>query len=1753
MMESILDAAEPIAVVSMAARVPGADSVEQFWDNLRGEVESITRFQGRDLLMDDHDPEHVLHPRFVGAEGLLDDPAMFDASFFGYPPHEADIMDPQHRLCLELAWQAFDAVGVDPATTGAPTGVFLATGLSTYLVRNLLTGDPHVRRARQRRDGLHLLMHNDKDFAATTVSYKLGLTGPSFAVGSACSSSLVAVHLAVRSLQGHECDLALAGGVAVQTPHGQGHVWTEDGVYSPDGRCAAFDASAAGTVGGNGGAVVLLKRRSDALRDSDHIHALILGTAVNNDGAAKVGFTAPAAAGQTEVVIEAQAVAGAPPESIGYVEAHGTGTRLGDPIEVAALTEAFRAGTSRRGYCHLGSVKSNIGHLDAAAGIVGLVKAALAVRDAVIPASLHLRHPNPVIDWANSPFRVCDRTVAWPAGPGPRRAGVSSFGIGGTNAHVVLEQPPPPPIRSRALRHEQVLVLSATSPQALRRTARDIAGHLRADPAVDLADVAATLALRRPLPYRHAVTGLDPQDVARQLDRIAVPDTPVSDDPAVVIALGDQPWTVTVARGAEPVLDLHLAECTRLLAEAGADPSTHRPSAAFAVGYALGRTLTGWGVPVGAVLGRDVGVLVTATLTGRLALVDAVRAVAGDGPSAGSADRADEIGRHAEAGPVVVVAAGVTRTAPPQHPAFQTPHRLVPVLPTGSRPTLTPLLAELWTAGCAVDWAAVHRPQRHRRVALPGHRLHRRRHWIDPMPQPAPVDALADLGPQLRAALAAEPGELRGVDDHRGLRAALDGFCAELILWYFTRAGVDVRAGRAYEVADLTDRLGVRAPYLPFVDVQLAALARDGRVDRTGTLVTFRTGPDLSGVDRAHIDASAARLTHTYPGFAGLVELLVHCAEHYPRALSEAGEGLRTLYPDGRADLFTRTLTERTVEHRAVGRLTRLVGQALRRLTDGSGRPLRILEVGAGTGALTREVTATLGADRAVYHATDISRSFVSRLAAQARRRRLDWVRAGVLDISRNPADQGLAGRRYDVVCGLDVLHATPDIRASLTQLRSLLAPGGLLMFVETTATDRWLPMIWGLSEAWWSAVDGRRGGPLLDAARWATLLDGMAFAATDVVIPSTGPTDGALLLAQEPGSPAAPPAATAERWPAKRPDLTGWTYQPGWRHVPPPIAGPPVDGDSCLLLSDGGPLADEITRRLTDHQVAVVAVASVDRPGHRTIDPADPQPYRLLVDELAATGRPVGLVVHLWAQQEAEARGSAAGPDTVDRSQTYGLHSLLNVARALGGQRQPVRLVTVTSGAQDVLGDDLTHPESATVLAAVKVIPREFPAVSCTAVDLPAAAGRQPTAAADQVVAELLGADRSTVVAYRGRRRFAAHHAARPLTPPGSRPCVVRPRPGGVYLICGGLGGIGLAIAGWLGRAGGRLALTTRRRLPAEPDWENHRGAPAGDPVGDAVRRLLSLRDQGITVAVHHADLTDLAAMRTAVAETERRFGPLTGVVHAAGVPDTAGMILRRGRADTDAAMGAKTRGVLVLDTVLGDRRLDFLVLCSSIGTVLHKLKFGEVGYVAGNEFLDAYAAYRSARHPGITVSVAWTDWSEDGMWATAQRRRGPAASKPLLPGGPGADGDLLGAISRAEGTEILDRVLTHGVAPRIVVSSQDLDELLRRHQAYPDQPAPAERAGPVPAAMTGQARGPVAGVPQRVAALFSSLLGVPEVAGSDDFFDLGGDSLLALRLLAMLRDEYGVELTMAEAFDHLTPAAIAAMVQRAVAGVVG
>ena len=476
----------PIAIIAMAARLPGAADLDTFWRNLRDGVETIELADVDALIADGLDPRLARDPRFVPAHSSVAGVELFDADFFGYTPREAELMDPQHRLFLECAVEALERAGCDPQRDPGPIGVFAGAGMTNYLF-NLIQRPDLVRAS----GGWQAVIRADKDYLPLRVSYKLNLRGPSIDVQTACSTSLVAVHQACNSLLRFDCDLALAGGVTLRYPRHPGYLHEEGGILSPDGHCRAFDAQAGGTVFGEGAGVVVLKRLDDALRDGDPIRAVIRGTAVNNDGSDKVGFTAPSVGAQAALVADAHAHTGVEASSIGYMEAHGTATTLGDPIEVAALNEAFRG--TPRGSCALASVKSNIGHLDRAAGVAGLMKAVLALEHGEIPPSLHYQRANPEIDFEAGPFYVPTALTPWARVDGqPRRAGVSSFGMGGTNAHAVLEEAPAR-AASGPSRRWQVLPVSAKSAAALEAACGNLAAHLEAHPQEVLADVAYTL------------------------------------------------------------------------------------------------------------------------------------------------------------------------------------------------------------------------------------------------------------------------------------------------------------------------------------------------------------------------------------------------------------------------------------------------------------------------------------------------------------------------------------------------------------------------------------------------------------------------------------------------------------------------------------------------------------------------------------------------------------------------------------------------------------------------------------------------------------------------------------------------------------------------------------------------------------------------------------------------------------------------------------------------------------------------------------------------------------------------------------------------------------------------------------------------------------------------------------------------------------------------------------------------------------
>jgi acyl transferase domain-containing protein len=641
-----------IAVIGRAGRFPGAHDVETFWRNLRDGVESIVRYTDDELRAAGVPEALLADPAYVKAGAPLPDMEWFDAALFGISPREAALMDPQHRHFLEVAWEALEDAGIDPRRARGAIGVYGGSGHNAYMPYNLLPNRELMASA-----GFFLVRHtsNDKDFLTTRVSFTLDLKGPSLNVQTACSTSLVATHLACQGLLAGECDVALAGGCTIELPHRQGYLYQEGEILSPDGHCRAFDAASAGTVFGSAAGCVVLKRMSDALRDGDTIHAVIRASAINNDGAGKAGYLAPSVDGQAQAVAVALALGDVDPATVSYVETHGTGTRLGDPIEVQALTQAFGQGTERAGPCRIGSVKSNIGHTDAAAGVASLIKVVEALRHRELPPTLHVTEPNPACGFDDSPFQPNTSLMAWEA-PWPRRAGVTSLGVGGTNAHLIVEEAPVP-VPGDAGREAELLVVSGHTPKVLEENAGRLAAWLRAHPDAPLADVAWTLATGRRLrAYRRFVVASTPAEGA---DRLVGRDGPwsrtekdVHEERSVAFMFGGV-GTQYAGMGrdlhrAEPVyresLDRTLGLASSLAGvdllallfpapgkeeEAGRElqrPSRQFPTI-FATQLACATLWRSWGIVPTAMIGHSLGEYCAAHLSGVLSLEEALRVV----------------------------------------------------------------------------------------------------------------------------------------------------------------------------------------------------------------------------------------------------------------------------------------------------------------------------------------------------------------------------------------------------------------------------------------------------------------------------------------------------------------------------------------------------------------------------------------------------------------------------------------------------------------------------------------------------------------------------------------------------------------------------------------------------------------------------------------------------------------------------------------------------------------------------------------------------------------------------------------------------------------------------------------------------------------------------------------------------------------------------------------------------------------------
>ena len=1509
-----------IAIIGMTGRFPGARNVEEFWRNLRSGVESITFFHENELAELGVDARSLQDPRYVKAHGVLaEDPGLFDAAFFGYSPREAEIIDPQQRIFLECAWEAIESAGYDPGNYQGSIGVYAGADINTYLVN--LRSSPNVMTL---MDGFQLATANEKDHLTTRVSYKLNLRGPSVSVNTACSTSLVAVHLACQSLLNGECDMALAGGVSIKIPQKRGY--QAGGIFSPDGHCRAFDARAQGTLGGSGVGVVVLKRLTDAVSDRDHIHAVIKGSAINNDGSLKVGYTAPSMDGQAEVIAEALAMARIDPQTVTYVEAHGTGTPLGDPIEIAALTKAFGAATRAKGFCAIGSVKTIIGHLDTAAGVAGLIKTILALEHRLLPPSLHFEKPNPEIDFSNSPFFVNTELSEWNGNGAPLRAGVSSFGIGGTNAHVVLEEAPTIELSSVS-RPWQLLLVSAKTCAALETATTNLADYLKCNPELNMADAAYTLQIgRRAFNHRRMVICRDLPDALNALETL---------DSKRVFTSGEEPKDRTIAflfpgQGSQfvnmafglyqtesvfrdyvdtccAILKPHLGLDLRELLYPGdgygqsdvgrLNQTGLTQPALFVVEYALSRLLMDRGIKPKAMIGHSIGEYVAACLAGVFSLEDGLALVSVRGRLMAQQPAGSMIAvplSEQEIEPLVGEGLSIA--------AINRPGLCVVSGPTGAVEQFETRLGE---------------------KGLKGRRLNTSHAFHSPMMEPV-MDLLTK--------------QVKKIDLH--------------------------------------------PPQMPYLS------------NVTGNWITAQEATDP--IYWANHLRQPVRFSQ------GLQELL----KHPERILLEVGPG--------------QTLSSLAKQHAAKS-AAQLALSTMRRSSDQQS-----------------DVACLLTA--------------VGRL----------WLSGVTVNWSEFYARE----RRQRVS-----LPTYPFERARFWVEREQVSHGG--------------------------------------NARLAT--------------------------------------------PSKKPDIADWFYFPSWKHAVVPQI--PLGSNSAkqkktwiVFLDDCG-LGTQISTKLRQigHEVITVCTGQDFRnfdQAHFTVNPQEPKDYITLLNALRNSNKIPFKILHFWNVTTDESKSPTI--ESFEKNQDIGFYSLVFLAQAFGESNftAPLEIQVVSNNLHNVTGTEAIAPLKATLLGACKVIPLEFTNISCRAIDivLPTLETKDGKRTLDFLMAEFTTASTDLLVAYRGTHRWVPF--VEPIRLDETTESPSRLKTEGVYLITGGLGGVGLALAEYLAReVHAKLILLGRSTFPAKNEWGYWLAMHADDDeITAKILRLRYFESLGAEVVACNADVTNMNQMRDVIANVMNRFGRIDGVVHCAGIADYGGVILRRSKDTTEEILAAKVRGTLILSTLLKDIHPDFLILCSSLSSTLYHSTFGQVGYCAANEFLNAFASYNSIDGATFTVAINWCGWNEGGMAVEAKKRRDQVrgvSEKGLV---------LENALSNGEGADVFSRILQSNI-PQVLVSTKDLNTSIDQDRSCLDL-----RSINVISLNSKYRRPdlktdyltPRNNTEKTLAEMWQTVLGVDRVGSHDNFFELGGDSLLGTRIISRVCEAFHVDLPLRVLLERPTIADMAGFITR-------
>jgi acyl transferase domain-containing protein/acyl carrier protein len=1334
--------------------------------------------------------------------------------------------------------------------------------------------------------------------------------------------------------------MALAGGVAVTSQNSTGYLYQEGMIFSPDGHCRAFDARAKGTTGGNGAGIVLLKTLAEAIEDRDRIYAVIKGTAVNNDGKGKMGFTAPGIEGERDVIRTALQVAGIDPETLGYVETHGTGTILGDPVEIEGLSLAFN--TTARGFCCIGSVKTNIGHLDAAAGIASLIKTVLVLEHRQIPACLHFETPNPKIDFENSPFYVNTQLRDWKRGKNPLRAGISSFGIGGTNAHLIIQEAPAAGISSPS-RPRQLLLLSAKTSTALDKTVKRLAEEFKKNPAINVADAAYTLAVgRTEFPHRAMAVYSDIAEGheilsstgSEQLYRGLASE---NNQRLVFMFPGQGSQYLNMGWGLyreEPRFREEIDRCFDLLTPLlgvpvkeivypalgqGSLPCTSPETISqtaiaqpllFAFEYALAKLVMDWDVRPYAMIGHSIGEFVAACLAGVFSLPDALALVCVRG----------QLMQEMPFGTMVSV----------------------PL----SEETLSPILNQHH----GLDLAAVNAP-----------------------------DICVVSGTDKNVSAFEQHLMEKGYKStYLHTSHAFHSRMMEPVLGEFQKRMEGIK---------------LNPPEAPFIS------------NVTGKWITVE--------EAVNPEYWATHLRRTVRFSRGLKEVL----KEGNLIFLEVGPG--------------RTLCSYVQRHR-------------------DQKPLAL----------------TINLVRHPHEKVSDEGFLLNRLGHV-------W----------------LYGRqiRWDKFYGEEKRNRIP---------------------LPTYPFER---------ERYWIEGDFQR---LLDKY-------------------SSGKSAG-----------------------NGRKELSDWFYVASWErsHLAVVNVKRNQTGGNWLVFINEQPLSTRLLRRLIQEGMNVTTVRAGERyskeRGTYTINPRQGGDYDTLFKDIREANMIPDKILHLWGVTGNEK--ISTGLETLDRSQDLGLFSLMSIMQAIGKQdlSTSIRLDVVTTNMQEVIGEELEFPGKATILGAIKVIPLEYPFVSCRSIDIvtPFPGSKGEGLLLDHLMEEFNTDCPENVIAYRGNHRWIQKMKPLHLGKSWEETGCLREK--GVYLIVGGFGGMGFTLAGYLGRSvKARLILVGRSPFPEKHQWETWVTEHSEeDDVSLQIRKLQQLESQGSEVMVFNADVADYQRMKEVISQVKKQFGKIHGVIHAAGIIDYAGVIQRRTREMTEQCLAAKVKGTLVLDDLLKDNPLDFLFLFSSIGNILYGGKFGQVGYNAANEFLDAFAYYKTCRDNTFTITINWSDWLELGMSVRALRKK-YSGSKVNIDD----EAFLPDALTPAEGIDVFKRILGTRF-PRLVISTTDLLLMLREQErslkekdiSSLDQlrePNRSLKFNQRPQLNTSYVA-PRNEIEQVMVKVWQNFLGIEQVGINDNFFDLGASSLSMVQVNQQLNKALNRDLPLVTLFNYTTISSLAAHLIRQQSG---